>query len=303
MWKAFLFGMGKKKKTVKKTAGRRRGLWSRLDASRRRQVVLTVAVAVFAFTAAGGGALAFIRLEKHVDQTLLDQYPIPRFDFVDLPESLVALAAIDLETAIAPFRQRAWTEDELCHDLADAIGKVPWVESLSWVRRRPQGRFEVSASYRQPLALVQNGSDFVLVDRDGVRLPGTYMYHPAWKLVQGISSPAPLSGKKWQAPDLAAGLEVLKTIQSEPFAAQISAVLVENFDGRKNPRGVRIELATDRAAGRIAWGSPPGAEVEENSVAQKLRILRENFRRTGRVDAGYTVIDISTFPDRFMVPP
>ena len=296
--------MGKKKRAGKtKPARRKVSLWSRLDAHRRRQILLTLVVAAAAFTAAAGGAFAFMRLEEKVDQVLLDQYPIPRFDFVDLPESLVALAAVDLETAIAPFRARPWVEDGLCHKLADALQKVPWVETLSWVRRRPQGRFEVSASYRQPLALVQDGSDFVLVDREGVRLPGTYMYHPAWKLVQGVSTTPPAPGAPWPAPDLLAGLQVLKAVQSEPFASQISAVLVENFDGRKNPRGVRIELATDRAAGRIAWGSPPGAEVEETTLAQKLRILRENFRRTGRVDAGYTAIDISTYPDRFTVPP
>jgi hypothetical protein len=282
---------------------KRAGLWARLDAARRRQFLLTLASAALIFASAAGGTYAYMRIEEHVDKTLLDQHPIPRFEFVNLPENLVALAAIDLESAIGPFRAREWVSDGLCREIAAALEKVPWIESLSWVRRKPQGRFEVHASYRQPLALVQDGSDFALIDREGVRLPGTYMYHPAWKLVQGVSSPPPLPGTQWRVPDLAAGLAVLKAIESEPFASQISAVLVENFDGRRNPRGARIELATDRAAGRIAWGSPPGEEVEENMVAQKLRILRENFRRTGRVDAGYTVIDISTFPDRFTVPP
>jgi hypothetical protein len=297
--------MGRKKKAAKARPARKKraSLWSRLDAKRRRQFLLTVALAALVFTAAAGGTYAYMRIEEQVDRTLLDQHPIPRFDFVNLPENLVALAAMDLESAIAPFRTREWVEEGLCREVAGALEKVPWVENLSWVRRLPAGRFEVNASYRQPLALVQDGSDFVLVDREGVRLPGMYMYHPAWKLVQGVSSPAPAPGTQWRVPDLSAGLAVLKALESEPFAGQISAVLVENFDGRKNPRGVRIELATDRAAGRIAWGSPPGGEVEENTAAQKLRILRENFRRTGRVDAGYTVIDISTFPDRFTVPP
>ena len=39
-----------------------------------------------------------------------------------------------------------------------------------------------------------------------------------------------------------------------------------------------------------------------NSVAEKLAILTENYRQTGRADAGHAVIDISLYPDRFTIP-
>ena len=193
--------MGKKKATRAKPS-RRKHLWARFDAPRRRQAALALTVAATVFLLATGGALAFIRLEEHMARTLLDQNPTPRFEFVDLPESLTPLAAIDLENAIAPFRGREWVEPGLCREVAEALGTVSWVEHLYWVRRRPAGRFEVSAAYRQPLALVQDGSDFVLVDAEGVRLPGSYMYHPSWKLVQGISTSPPPPGGQWRSPDL-----------------------------------------------------------------------------------------------------
>ena len=63
-----------------------------------------------------------------------------------------------------------------------------------------------------------------------------------------------------------------------------------------------VELATDRAGGRIRWGSAPGLEIEENLPGQKLALLRQNFINTGRADADHPVIDVSTFPDRFTVP-
>ena len=74
------------------------------------------------------------------------------------------------------------------------------------------------------------------------------------------------------------------------------------YGGRRDPRACHIELMTDQAGGRIRWGSAPGSELEENGVQQKLALLRENFSKTGRVDARHAVIDVSTFPDRYTIP-
>jgi len=61
-------------------------------------------------------------------------------------------------------------------------------------------------------------------------------------------------------------------------------------------------LTTDQNGGTIIWGSAPGQELEENTAAQKLAILRSNYARSGRLDSQYRVIDVSVFPDRFIVP-
>jgi hypothetical protein len=150
--------------------------------------------------------------------------------------------------------------------------------------------------------MVQHGGEFLLVDADGVRLPGKYLYNPAWKLVQGVRASPPEPGVSWEGQDIRAGLAVIEALGEQPFADQITAVLVDNVGGRHQPGRSHVELATDRAGGRIRWGSAPGTEVEENSVPQKVAILYENYRQTGRLDAGHPVIDISTFPDRFTVP-
>jgi hypothetical protein len=150
--------------------------------------------------------------------------------------------------------------------------------------------------------MVQQGNDFYLIDRKGVVLPGLFRFDPAWKLVQGVGSPAPGPGEVWPGEDLRAALKLIYLLRDEPFANQITAILVENFDGRMYPRASHIELATDRAGGRIRWGSAPGRELVENRVEEKLAILRENYRRTGRADAHHPVIDVATFPDRFTIP-
>ena len=150
--------------------------------------------------------------------------------------------------------------------------------------------------------MVQQGTEFFLLDSGGVRLPGTYAYDPALPLIQGVGASVSNPGAKWPGQDVDAGLTVLKALEEQPFAGQITAVLVDNFGGRVNPRQTHIKLATDRAGGRVYWGSAPGFELEENSIENKLAILGENFRRTGRVDAHHAIIDVSTFPDRFTIP-
>ena len=132
-------------------------------------------------------------------------------------------------------------------------------------------------------------------------LPGTYTFHRTWKLIQGVRETAPLPGARWGGADVAAGIAVLDRILREPFADQITGVMVDNFGGRVDPNASHIVLATDRAGGRIHWGSAPGSELVENTVEQKLAILRANFRDTGRADADHPGIDISTFADRFVV--
>ena len=182
------------------------------------------------------------------------------------------------------------------------LTKMAWVAEVNFVRRTAAARFEVSSRYRLPVAMVQQDGDFMLVDNKGVRLPGTYRHEPKWMLFHGVSRPAPQPGTTWDGEDLQAALAVVEALEREAFSDQITAVLVENADGRLDPRRSHIELATDRTGGRIRWGSAPGSELEENTLRQKLAILRANFRDTGRADAHHPVIDVSTFPDRFTIP-
>ncbi|MCH8149346.1 MAG: hypothetical protein IH987_15410 [Planctomycetes bacterium] len=150
--------------------------------------------------------------------------------------------------------------------------------------------------------MVQKKDEFYLVDRHSVRLPGRYHYDPIWLLIQGVGQSAPDPGRVWPGGDVRTGLAVIEAIVGRSFVSQITAVLVENVGGRRDRHRCHVELATDRAGGRIRWGSAPGFELEENSVAEKLAILTENYRHTGRADAEHPIIDISLYPDRYTIP-
>jgi hypothetical protein len=289
----------KRKRRVRKTA--KRGWWASLNERSRRRVVLGTVIPLVGLAVAYGGWLLTTRVEARVEEMLLARVT-PSLEFVDLPAELADLAEGDLRASVADLLQRDWTDDQLCRDMASRFATVGWVQQVHHVRRTSEGRFELSCRYRSPFAMVQQGNEFLLVDAAGVRLPGTYQYDSTWQLIQGVAQPAPSSGSRWEGQDLQAGLAVIAALAWEPFADQITAVLVDNHDGRSDPKAGHLELATDRAGGRIRWGSAPGEELEENGVERKLAILRENFRRTGRADARHPVIDISTFPDRFTIP-
>jgi len=288
----------KKKKRAKKP----RTPWlARLSEAQRRTMLRVFGVIVV--LAAAGPALSYgyTQLDAHVRRTLSAEVT-PRIEFVDLPPVLHDLASHDLVAPLGDVLDGDWTDNDRCRVIADRLRPVGWIERIEHVRRRADGLFAVDCRYRQPAALVQRGADYFLVDGHGVRLPGQYRYDGSWPLIQGVTAAAPDAGHRWPGNEVSAGLEVFRALLRQPYADQITTVMVENLGGRVDPRRSHIVLGTDRPGGRILWGSAPGREIEENSVEQKLAILAANYRQSGRVDAGHAVIDIAAWPDRFTIP-
>ena len=277
------------------------GWWSSLAPHRRRQLLAGCATTAILATLAVSGGVALARLDTHVSHALMRQ-ATPVLSFVDLPTHLTGLAEDDMDRCAEGLLEGDWMRSDLCELLAGRVSEVGWVAAVNFVRRSGTGRFEISCQYRTPIAMVQKNDEFYLVDRHSVRLPGRYHYDAIWLLIQGVGQSAPDPGRVWPGGDVRTGLAVIEAIVGRPFVSQVTAVLVDNVAGRRDRHRSHIELATDRAGGRIRWCSAPGFELEENSVAEKLAILTENYRQTGRADAGHPVIDISLYPDRFTIP-
>lgn len=283
------------------TKNRRASWWSAVVLQRRRQVLTGCAVLAALVVLVVSGRVAVARLDSHVNRVLKRQ-AIPELAFVDLPARLLMFAEEDLKRSAEDLLKGDWTKPDLCKVIAERLAKVGWVAEINYVRRTGTGRFEVSARFRSPTAMVQHDDRFYLVDEHAVRLPGLYHYDETWLLIQGVEHAAPGPGTVWAGGDVRAGLAVIDALAGKAFLSQITAVLVDNVLGRRDRHRTHLELATDRAGGRIRWGSAPGFEIEETSVAEKLAILTENYRQTGRVDAGHPVIDISLYADRFTIP-
>ncbi len=219
----------------------------------------------------------------------------PAVVLLDVPEAFESR----IRNLVDRVSDRPWLDDSLCRDIATELDESPWVRSVHFVRRNSDATLEISADYRDPVALVQIDGNFCLIADDGMRLPGDYQYHPAYVVIQGAASPPPAPGQFWPGDDIVVALDMIRRLKDEPFYDQITGVIISNFNGRESRHDPHIELAAAPSGSRILWGSPPGQEIEEPTFAQKVAILAENDRIWGRIDAKRIQIDVSTYPDRF----
>lgn len=248
-------------------------------------------------TACTVGTWALNRSQQERLWASADQTPLS-FVLPGVPGGMAELVLADLEE----LRDIPWANEDLCGLVWAQLDRSPWVQRVERVSTAEPGVIVARCTYRQPLALVQQQEYFFMVDEYGIRLPGQYGYQPGWLLIQGVEQGLPEAGQAWLGEDIAAGVRLVKLLLSKPYREQVVAVLLHNYGGRRDPAKCHVELVTDRDASRILWGSAPGEELEENTTAQKLNILSGNYREHGRIDAYHPKIDISVFPDRFVIP-
>ena len=233
-------------------------------------------------------------LDRHVREH--PEYQLaPAIVLVDAPAPLEQR----IHDLVFDHTDRPWLDETLCRDVSQTLTQSPWVKRVHFVRRTSDAMLEISADYREPLALVQVDGSFCLIGDDGVRLPGDYEYHPSYVIVQGAAAPPPAPGQFWPGEDMAVAVDMITRLKREPFYEQITGVIVSNYDGRQSRQRPHIELAAAPSGSRILWGSPPGMEIEEPTFEQKVAVLAENDRRWGRIDAKRHEIDVSTYSDSF----
>lgn len=297
----------KASKGKKKSAGSARlGWWSSLSDDGRRRVVRGAMLAVLLIVVLTAGGWGLYALDRHVDHLLLAECkPGLRMVYTNanaIADELYNQSKPDLDGALLPLLDRPWTDDRMCEALARRAQRVAWIEHVEAVSRRGDGMFDVICRFRIPFAMVEEGGEYYMVDRKGVRLPGVYHNDTEWLYVTGVEAAVPEAGSVWPGADVQAGLDVIAAVREERFAHQLTAVDVENYGGREQDWASHILLQTDRSQGGwIQWGSAPGEELIENSVAEKLSILNQAFRRTGRVDADEYCIGIATHPNGYTV--
>jgi hypothetical protein len=263
----------------------------------RRRILGRTVIGLTLVTVLVGVLVGLYRLERVALQHARFQPPAD-LNLIDAPVGIRNDLLADLE----PVHGVSWGEPSLVREIGIILQANPWVQQVRSVRKYGNGRIDIDCQYRHPVALIRYDQALYLVSEDRVRLPGRYAYDPALLVVEGVAVPPPAPGQVWEAPDLDAGLAVVERLEPEVFADQITGVLVENYGGRMNNEAGHIRLITDRTGGSIIWGSAPGEELEENTVAEKIAILRENYRRFGRIDANRQTIDVSIHPTRFTTP-
>lgn len=203
-------------------------------------------------------------------------------------------AAPDLRTAVAP-RWASRQGEELVRiegagksifdpELVEQVGRkfesCPWIRKVTAVERVFPDRLLVRFEYRRAHAAIRRENGYVLVDRDGVRLPGVYVAPPPCERtvqITGVASLPPEPGTVWRDESLRAAVAMADFIPESALLRRlgIREVDVANFGGRQDPR--RSELSLVTAGGCVmAWGrTPQTSKFGDLSTEEKLENLRE----------------------------
>ena len=237
-------------------------------------------------------------------------YALPEFDLpvtlklVNTPSWLNDAQLREMLSGLEPMR---FLDAQVTQEVAAHVERSGWVEHVVRAERCRGGVIKVQCEFRRPLAVVQQGGQFILVDERGIRLPGIYSDPGEFVIVQGVGEAAPAVGELWEGADLEAGLRLVKLLVGEPFYGQVGAVSVHNYGGREAAKEAHLALLTRPDGrtghwGRVLWGSGPGEEIEEPTASEKIRLLRANYQQCGRIDAGAPWIDVSVSPGEYRKP-
>jgi hypothetical protein len=202
-------------------------------------------------------------------------------------------AAPPIKTAVAPKWATSQGEELVRIDsgksifdpqLVEEIGRkfesCAWIRKVTAVERVFPDRLLVKFEYRRAHAAVRRENGYVLVDREGVRLPGVYVTPPPCDRsvqITGIASQPPQPGKVWQDESLSAAVAMADFIPESNLLRRlgIREVDVANFGGRQDPRRSEMSLVASNGC-TIAWGrTSQTSKFGDLSTEEKLENLRE----------------------------
>jgi len=270
-------------------------------------VVWAVLVAM-GLTAGTGVGLAFA--ESRAAEIASDGPPVVRIDWPEAiadgqqvvwPPEPVQRALLDQAYAIVAEYPGPFSPDTL-----DALGtwlsKTGWVSGVSSIRRLDGGVIEIHAIWRAPAAVVRDGAQDYLIAADGCRLRSSWRADlspfPTIIGARDARALAVVPGEPWPSASVRAGLELINLLQSrlpgDQGSDQVAGVDVSQF-----VRLHRLILRTDRGHS-IIWGRPPSDPVPDavstDTKLRQLAQLRHNPDFGYRIDAGQSLIDISSGP-------
>jgi hypothetical protein len=258
------------------------------------------------FAAAVGATV--IASRRYVDQRIAAPTGPLRVVLMNKPVWMSDFLAQQIAATVPRAASSAF-DHQLLVAAANKLQANPWVRQVHSVRRvygdRPGDTLEVDCEFRAPVALVQWGDYYWLVDGDGVKLPEQFTASNVPKIVlgrdgrmniriiEGVRQPPPVTGQRWIGQDLAAGLGLVKLLYGKPYTEELVTVNVANFAGRQDPREAQLVLRTKYAT-EVRWGRPLDAKdfFAEVPVNQKLEDLKTVVEQYGRVDAGQPWLDI-----------
>lgn len=179
---------------------------------------------------------------------------------------------------------------DLLKRVHDQIAASGWVKRVDRITCGMGGTISVLCEYRRPIAMLYaEGGEYktgkyVPIDREGYHLPEVYdrvESDSGWMRIVGVRSAPPVPGRAFtaEAEDAIAAVRLAALLFDQPeISDRIGGIDVSNYNGRQDARKTHIQLWT-RDGRMVRWGSAIGNEIEEPSVADKLRNLALSLKR------------------------
>jgi hypothetical protein len=271
------------------------------------------AIALLLFV--GFAVWGYLRTKSHVEKNVAFGRSPPNVVLKDRPTWMSEALARKIVAVARPDAAYSAFDHSLLVNTAQLLtshpDSAPWVRQVKSVRRAfdksPGDVIELDCEFRAPIAAVKWQDYYWYIDGDGVLLPEQFtaaevrrvLYDTTHRLnlriIEGVAGAPPTSGQKWRGDDLAAGLDLVKTLYAKPFADEIERIDVSNFAGRVDPNEAQLVLIT-RYQTQVRWGRPvnPGAKdyFVEVSPDQKLQYMEQIVKQFGRVDANHSAVDL-----------
>jgi hypothetical protein len=283
------------------------------DGRTREQRGLTLRLvkgaSVAVLTAAVGCAAVWGLQLLHTDLSATPEYQVltDSMRVEPLPWMTAAVVAeLDLRALDPTFPDTfSLLDKSVAPRIAAAYESSPWIESVERiVKHDPRvdsgtPPLEVFLKFRRPAAFIEVRDGFLLVDSQGVRLPGAYgaphVGAVDLMIVRGVTVPPPEVGRKWDDPALAAGVRVAEAVNARQKTFKLAYIDVSNVGGRVNPRASEVSLVTEQNT-QIKWGMAPthqAALLQEKTPEEKVAYLEHVYQQLhGQVDGVLEYIDI-----------
>ena len=237
----------------------------------------------------------------------------------DRPEWMSDNVVQEIANVARPKGAHSAFDRQMLQDTRTALEADPWIAHVNEVRRaytnQPGDTLELDCDFRVPAAWVHWGQYYWLVDRNACKLPEQYSAAKMPRevlgadgrinlhIIDGVRTPPPEAGQKWDGADLAAGLEMAEVLFDRSFTEEIVKIDVANFGGRENRNASQIALMT-RYGTNVLWGrAPSDADAFlEIRPERKLQELKDVYEKFGRVDMRQPWIDVRFEGVRYPTP-
>ncbi|MCK5113758.1 MAG: hypothetical protein KAR11_03235 [Phycisphaerae bacterium] len=317
------------RKAKRKTTPSRIG--SFIDSVRRQHGAAFARGTMFLVLTAAAVMVVTIGLRAMQRKVLDDQQAAVQREFcvelVGAPDWMPQELHRDIVKNITP-GDRNFGSKAFCGEVFKLAKNNPWIADVLNVRKIQTARIDkqnvviVRAKFRKPFARAPFEGGMVYFDEHGFVLPSRFV--PRWETrngaqhatylsryqapqsaarihyitVKGVGLVPPIPGEKWNATELAAGIEMIKLVKAKPYAHQITVADVQNYGNRISDTAPQLvyyaQVGRDRQT-TIRLGRFPRPEGGDWVVPPETKMQRLDeyvSRNRGRLAGKNEYIDL-----------